>query len=435
MALRSRMLSGMFGPLRGSAVFRSAGVYTAANILNSAVPLLLMPVLTRHLSAAEYGIVAMFQVLLGLTTPFVGINVHGAVQRRYYDADQDGFPEYVGNALLILVASSLTVACVFLVLGRHIAGWTQFPADWLWAVIPVAAGGFVMNVRLAILQAEVRPFAFGVLQVARTVVNLSVSLLLVVVLRLGWEGRVTGQVVAFAGFGAVSLFLLWKEGWVQWRPDWKSIRHALRFGVPLIPHALASYLMLSIDQLFITNMRGVSETGIYLVAAQFGFGMGTLLNALNTAYTPWLFQQLKADSPVVDARVVRFTYRAMLGISIFGLLVALLVPPFLSVWVGEEYQRAGRFVQWLAAGYAFNGMYMLVTNYLFFANRTHLVTVATITAACINLVLNYVLIRANGALGAAQATAATFLCKFLLTWVLSARAHPMPWMGRGRLPA
>jgi hypothetical protein len=41
--------------------------------------------------------------------------------------------------------------------------------------------------------------------------------------------------------------------------------------------------------------------------------------------------------------------------------------------------------------------------------------------------LTYMLIRRNGAIGAAYASAASFCIAFLLTWVLSARVCPMPW--------
>lgn len=43
-----------------SSLFRNARIYTVANALNSAIPLLLLPILTRYLSPEEYGMVAMF---------------------------------------------------------------------------------------------------------------------------------------------------------------------------------------------------------------------------------------------------------------------------------------------------------------------------------------------------------------------------------------
>ena len=42
-------------------------------------------------------------------------------------------------------------------------------------------------------------------------------------------------------------------------------------------------------------------------------------------------------------------------------------------------------------------------------------------------VLNYFLIKANGVIGAAQATTITFFVSFVLTWILSAKVYKMPW--------
>ena len=39
-------------------------IYTSSNILKSTLPFLLLPVLTRYLSPADYGIIATFEVLL-----------------------------------------------------------------------------------------------------------------------------------------------------------------------------------------------------------------------------------------------------------------------------------------------------------------------------------------------------------------------------------
>lgn len=43
-------------------LLRGASVYLTSNILNSAIPFLLLPILTRYLSTEEYGKIAMFQI-------------------------------------------------------------------------------------------------------------------------------------------------------------------------------------------------------------------------------------------------------------------------------------------------------------------------------------------------------------------------------------
>jgi Na+-driven multidrug efflux pump len=75
-------------------------------------------------------------------------------------------------------------------------------------------------------------------------------------------------------------------------------------------------------------------------------------------------------------------------------------------------------------------MYYMVTNYIFFADRTRWLAAVTITVALINVPLTYVLIKLNGGTGAAQAMAGSLALSFLLTWAVSQRVYPMPWLGR-----
>ncbi len=42
----------------------------------------------------------------------------------------------------------------------------------------------------------------------------------------------------------------------------------------------------------------------------------------------------------------------------------------------------------------------------------------------------HVLIHLNGGIGAALGTALALLLSFALTWFVSSRVYPMPWLGR-----
>ena len=410
-----------------SALPRAASVYVLANLASAAVPFLLLPILTRYLTTSEYGVVAMFSVLVGLIGPLIGLNVHGAVQRRFYDQSRESLPVYVANCLLIAAVTSVLVASLLLGFSRPISALANFPASWLWAVVAVSAGQFVMQVRLVIWQAAVKPIQYGLLQIARTLLYFIVCVILVVGLGFGWQGNVIGAVAAATIVGAVSVYLLHKDGWLSFRVERSFVRNALSFGIPLVPHALAGYALVATDRVLLANMVGLSETGVYMVGVQISMGLSLLFTSFNRAYVPWLFERLRRPNPATDLRIVQLTYLYFPAALLLALGTGLLAPAFLGVYVGAEFAGAGRIVLWLALGSAFDGMYLMVTNYIFFAEKTRLLSAATVSAALINLPLTYYLIRVNGAMGAAQATAATMLCKFVFTWWLSARAHPMPW--------
>src|SRR5665648_509182 len=93
--------------LLASSLIKTSFIYTLTKAINASIPFLLMPVLTRYLNPEDYGVVAMFGVLLSFLVPFTGLNSHGAIARKYYDRDEVDLPTYVTNCLLILITSTL----------------------------------------------------------------------------------------------------------------------------------------------------------------------------------------------------------------------------------------------------------------------------------------------------------------------------------------
>src|SRR5690606_41322800 len=72
-------------------------------------------------------------------------------------------------------------------------------------------------------------------------------------------------------------------------------------------------------------------------------------------------------------------------------------------------------------------MYLMVTNYIFYSRRTGLLSAATITSGLINLLLLVLLIKLLGLSGAAISFTIAMGVRFLLTWWVAQKRHPMPW--------
>ena len=206
------------------------------------------------------------------------------------------------------------------------------------------------------------------------------------------------------------------------------VKDALVFGIPLIPHAFGGWVITWIDRIFINSMVSVAATGIYTVGYQVGMIIGLLAISFNRAWTPFLFEKLKENNSASKLRIVKFTYLYGVGIIVLALALSLVAPWFLEFFVSKDFHCAYKYVFWIALGYAANGMYFMVVNYIFYVKKTYILAWVTFFSAGINIVLNYFFIKANGAIGAAQATTITFFISFILTWILSARVYKMPWL-------
>jgi O-antigen/teichoic acid export membrane protein len=111
-------------------------------------------------------------------------------------------------------------------------------------------------------------------------------------------------------------------------------------------------------------------------------------------------------------------------------VLAFVAGPGLVVLVaGDKFAQAGPVVGWLALSQAFVGMYLMVTNYIFYSKKTIYLSVSTLVCGLINLALLPLMVGAVGLKGAAWAACIANGLQFLLTWWLASRLHPMPWAG------
>lgn len=410
-----------------SKLFKSAGVYTLTSVINKSIPFFLLPILTRYLSPSDYGIVSMFGVLVSFVAPFTGLSIHGAIARMYYERDTIDIKEYVTNCIYILMTSTVLVSVAFYLFSGVIARISSVPMQVLWMVIVVSFGQFITRIVLTLWQVQVRPLQYGIYQISQTSLDMILSILLIIFVGLTWKGRLYAQLITLIIFVLIGFIVLLKNNWLKFNYNKTYLKHALSFGVPLIPHALGGVIMTMTDRIFITNMVGIETTGVYTVGYQIGMIINLLATSFNQAYVPWLYSKLKENILATKRRIVKFTYAYYLVIVLLAITLSLVAPPFLSFFVGKEFSQSSIFVTWIALGYAFNGMYLMTSSYIFYAQKTSYLAWVTFTSALLNIGLNVVLINKHGAIGAAQATTIIYLIKFILTWILSSKVYKMPW--------
>jgi O-antigen/teichoic acid export membrane protein len=415
---------------------RPALIYVFANALTAGIPLLLLPLFTRVLSPEDYGRIAMFAVIVQMLGALTGLSVHGAIGVRFFDGTKTDFPRFVASCLAVLAGSSLTVLGLVLLFLPALEFFTKLPSWWLVIAVLVSGANFVVQSQLAIFQSAEQPVRFGLLRLTQAVSDLGLSLILVIGLGMAWQGRTVGSALAALFAAALALLMMWRGGWLRFPTSTTYAREALRFGLPLVPHAIGGLLIASVDRFMISNILDLHSAGIYLVAIQIGLVLNLMTDAGNRAFVPWLMRSLAMSNRERDLIVVRLTYLGFGVLLVVGLLMGLLAAPLLNVLVGAEFRAAGRVVLYITLGQAFGGMYYLVTNYVFFAGRTGRLAAVSLASGLLNIVLSYVLLTTRGLEGAAQAFLCAQIALFVGTWWLAAQAHPMPWNLRQRpLPA
>lgn len=408
-----------------------AGVYTVSNLLGRAIPFLLLPVLTRFLTPTDYGIVAMFLLSASLVEPFISLGLPAAITVKFFDPNTD-IAVYLFTGLVVVASVALPVGLVIFATANQLSFFTQVPSAWLLMVVPLALTRAFGVTFLTLLRVREKALLYAVLQNSQSVGLILLTIGLVVGLGLDWRGRVVSEISVWVSFAVVGLFLAWRSGWMRAVFRSTYARHLAVFGLPLIPHTLGAVLIAQTDRLLLTNLVGVEETGLYAVGYQLALVVELVAVSFNYAYAPWLFRILAGADHHDRRRLVRYTYLQFGAMGVLALIVSTVMPWLAGLLLDPRYAASGQYVGWLSLGFLFSAMYYMVTNYIFYAQRTGFLAVITISTAIVNIPLTYVLIQANGGVGAAQATAVSLALSFVGTWLVSQRVYPMPWFRLGR---
>jgi len=411
-------------------IVRFSGIYAGINILNQAVSFFLLPILTRYLSPANYGILATFQATYILGESFVDMGSNAAVARGYFDEENPGssFKQVLFNSIVIKLSLSLVLLVIMFIMRDWINAKFDFPL-WLIMLIPMVifASAFTdMILRLWIAQKKV--YAYSYLGIGRTVVNVTLSLIFVIALGLNWKGRVWGIAITEISCMAFFWVFLVKKDLLEYRINPEIVRGILAFGIPLFVYGIGRWVIALIDRFFLNAMVSVSATGIYSVGYSIGAMSEFIAGGIGFAVMPLLFEKLK--NPTMDQKVliVKYTYLYVVFFFVITIGWIFLVPYFLKFFVGERFAGAVQYVPWVAFAYFANAIFRMASLYITYSKKTYYLTYAIIASAAINIALNYILIKANGPIGAAQSTLASYWVNMLLACVFMQRVYPMPWL-------
>ncbi|PCI07346.1 MAG: hypothetical protein COB77_04865 [Gammaproteobacteria bacterium] len=402
-------------------------IYLFSSLFGKSVPFLLLPLLTSYLSPVEFGLVAIIQLSIQFSQAASGLCLNVNIPKKYFSQTKDERAILIFNLYLILFFSCFIFFGALVILSLSFQDIFGIPERWL-LIMPVLAFMAMSNlINLTLIRTREKPFLFMSFEVSQAALNLFLTIYFVVFLNMSWEGRALAIAFSVLVFGIVAVVSLVKQGYLKVLIDTKVVRETLKVSVPLIPHAIAGVIITVSDRLFIEEMIGLKEVGIYSVGYYFGMVVMLFSDAFIKAWSPWFFKKMSRGDSDDKRLIVKYTY-----VYVIALIVGAMIYSSVAVWllpfvVTEQYLPAVNYIPWICVGYIAFGIYQIFFPYLVYCEKTQYVAVATVLAACINLIGNYYLIDLYGAVGAAYATIVAFsLSAFIVAWY-SKTLVSMPW--------
>lgn len=381
--LRQRSTTGLVGP---------GAVYVGATMLNAAIPFLLLPLVARWLGPADFGVIGTFLAIVSVLVMLVGLNAYGYVSVSYYRDGRATLPPVVGAALTVILLASAVVGVAGVVAAGAIERWIAIDAAWLWTLLAAAAGQAILAVGLTVAQTIRRPFVYATFQLGYGLSMGLLTLVLVGAVGMGWTGRALAQAMAALAVAICVVAWLRRTGRMATTLDRRMLRRVLGFGIPLLPHAIAAVAMGSMDRLALGSGFAPAVVGQYFLALQIATVFTVLAAAVNQAWVPWLYERLSRGDAAARREVLS-VIRIGGGLLVAGAAaLALLAVPMVLLVGGEAFRAAALPLRILAGYAALQAWYTLMSAFLFYGERTKLMSAITTGVAVLQGVLIFVLL-------------------------------------------
>jgi O-antigen/teichoic acid export membrane protein len=419
---------------------KHTSIYMLGTIAGKFASFLLLPVYTRFLTPANYGVLEMLSVTTELTGIIVALGLSSSMLRywsKYEDEAQKRkvISTTLGSTLLF-AALGIGLALLFNpLLAKAALGKEAAPYAFALLLSFVATFFEVSLVPpLDALRMQQLSGWFVGLSLARSIANMALTAYLVAIQKMGIYGSVWAN-VAIGGLSA--LLLLWytakKAGGIK--ISWPLLREMLGYGLPFVPTALAMYALFAASRFFLRKYQGLEAVGLFAL----GYKISSLLQVMVTApfNRVWSWQMFEVEKePHPEITVGRVMTYYVAGGAGCALLLAALSPDLLRVMASNHrYWSAYQVVPLLTLGAIFYGAAWISGTGFYLKNKTLQRTYVVFITAGLNIILNILLVPRYGAQGAAGAGALAFLALLIGSGWMTNKIFPVHWEWRRLLQA
>lgn len=395
-------------------------------LLLNGISFLTAPLFSWLLGGSGYGIFKIYNIWASVAAVLFTLQTQGTLVNARVEYGEEEQRRYQSSVMGLSLLVFLGCSAVILVFLEPISGLLKLEPLLICLMLIQAFGTFCVNFLNTRNVYEYKAGRNMVLSLAVTLTTLVLSVLFI--LQLPQEIKYIGRVTAIAGtYGVIGIpiciLVLMQGRTLYHRGYWKF---CIALALPAVFHNLSDLILGQSDQIMLQHMINETAVGYYGYAWQFSNIIFVIFGALNKTWCPFFFDEMTQGKQEAMLQKTR-NFLELFTVLACGFI--LLAPEVYSVYASKEYQVATGILPLFVGSYYINFLCTFPVNFEYYHRKTKVVAAVTIGSSLVNVVLNYLLIKAIGMPGAALATLASHGLQLILHHGYTSRI-----LGRGDYP-
>ena len=392
--------------------FGHAKNYVTGGIFLKGLAFFTIPIYTRLLIPADYGVLAVFGSIVTISTIILGLGFRGAISRYYFEETND-FKHFFGANVLFIFAFCIIVSLVNIKVVDFISIRFNVEKNIVFFALLLSFFAVFTEMYITFLETIKRSRSVAIINVSIKVLTIITSIFLILQLDENrYLGNIYGQsIIGFFFFTYVIYKLLQL---IKINFNWRYIKYSLVFSLPIVVHLLSQYVLASSDILIINQLKGEHDTGLYSLAYSVGMLLTVVSGGMASAYSPMFYKYMN-DNSFHKINNLADKYSKVITFVAIGLI--LFAKPLILLLAEKSYHTAFIIIPIVVIGYFFFFLYTLYIGYVFYQKKTFILSIITVASGLINISLNYLLIPRFGYVAAAYSTMISYFFLFILHYL------------------
>ncbi len=399
-------------------------VYGLGRGIKKFIGFLLLPVYTRALSPAEFGILDTLGAALFFITAFFGLGLDSA-SGYYFFKPQD--EKERGKILFTVFVLRLAVIfpCILLSFYSDSISYILFHTrEYSTAVlitcllIPCT---MLMSEQELIYRFHRNAWGYNSLTIIKSLANIAAGVLLVVHYQLGIKGAQAASLFSTLTVILVSFFTFTRKKY-HYQFSFAYAKKLIRFGFPLVWAGLAVWVYSVSDRFFLLYFRNAGEVGFYSIGNTFSQPIGLISMAVQMSFGVLfydIFHKESDDKPMSKQLMSKVLYLYISISSIITIGISLFSYELVGFITTSEYLPGIVVIPIICVAGIFAQLSEIVPVGISISEKTWHYTWIIAVAALVNAGLNFIFIPLMGFLGAALTTLAAYIIYFSLSDYIS----------------
>jgi O-antigen/teichoic acid export membrane protein len=400
-----------------------------SGIATKAIAFFLLPIFTYYLLPSDYGMIALISSSTLAMTPFINLGVSDIITVEYKTKPAEEYLMFQAACLTLPFFLCISVFLLTVLFSSFFSWLTTLPAGVIYAIPFLAYFTFSFDFIATIIRNDEKPVLFSVISFLRTAIELSIAVMLIVVFRLQWVGRLASLLIA----GGISFLFMLLYIYHRKQPLFfvsrQYFRQILVFGLPTLPTYLMIFVLYNADKFILSQvLHNKNDVGLYSVAYQIGYLLQVLVTAIYTAVLPKIYDWMADGGKNARIKIVKAFYSAFGLMILAGIGLILLSPLIYRFFLNAKYHSSLSILPYFVICYVLWTSYNFFIPIIFFLKKNHYLYLLSASTIVVSLVSGYLAVSRYGMIGACYSNLLAFLFLTVVLFIIIQKIYYLPWL-------